>query len=317
MPDDGRGRSASQSRRGIVLNILLTGADGFTGQHFAVLARQQGHTVVALAADLTRPAEVSAGVLSAVAAMPSAQSWAVVHLAALSFVGHADELAFYGVNVLGTINLLAAVAAQPILPASVLIASSANIYGNCEHSPIAESQVPAPVNHYGASKLAMEQLARTYARCFPLIFARPFNYTGPGQAPQFLIPKLVNHFACRAPVVELGNLHVEREYNDVDFVCRSYLHLLEYGEPQGVYNICTGITYTLNDVIGRLQHLTGHQIVVRVNPAFVRADEIQRLCGDPARLQEIWRRAADTWPGGGAMDATLARMLAELRRSAP
>ena len=156
----------------------------------------------------------------------------------------------------------------------------------------------------------MEHLARTYADRLPLVLTRPFNYTGPGQAPQFLIPKLVSNFARRAPVVELGNLHVEREYNDVDFVCRSYLHLLAHGEPLGLYNICTGITYTLDDVIARLRRLVGHNIEVRVSPAFVRANEIQQLCGDPTRLQAVWRTAGDTWPTAASLDATLVRMLA-------
>ncbi|PIF93510.1 nucleoside-diphosphate-sugar epimerase [Acidovorax sp. 62] len=292
------------------MNILLTGANGFTGLRFAALARQAGHEVTALQVDLTEPLAVTNAVASAVAALPQAQPWAVVHLAALSFVGHADELAFYGVNVLGTLNLLAALAGQAERPSCVLVASSANVYGNCPQSPIAESQTPAPVNHYAASKVAMEHLARAYADRLPLVLTRPFNYTGPGQAPQFLIPKLVEHFARRAPVVELGNLHVEREYNDVDFVCRSYLHLLAHGEPLGLYNICTGITYTLDDLIARLRRLAGHAIEVCVNPAFVRPNEIQRLCGDPARLQAVWRTAGDEWPTQTSLDATLARMLA-------
>lgn len=296
------------------MNILLTGASGFTGRHFAALAAAAGHVVLPIECDLTRPHDVLAHVEEALGRCAGPQPlWAVVHLAALSFVGHADELAFYNVNVLGTQNLLAAVAAQPVLPVRVLVASSANVYGNCPHSPIAETQVPAPLNHYAASKLAMEHLARTFADRLPLVLARPFNYTGPGQAPQFLIPKLVQHFAQRAPVVELGNLAVEREYNDVDFVCRSYLHLLAYAEVHGLhnlYNICTGITYSLNDVISRLQNLTGHSVEVCVNPAFVRANEIARLCGDPARLQGIWQRAGEVWPTGAALDTTLARMLA-------
>lgn len=295
------------------MKILLSGAKGFTGQRFAALARQAGHFVVELAADLTRRADVLAEVAVALSSeTPEAvQPWTVVHLAALSFVGHADELAFYNINVLGTLNLLAAIEAQHAQVTCVLVASSANVYGNCQHSPIGESQLPAPVNHYATSKLAMEHMARTYAGRLPLILTRPFNYTGPGQAPQFLIPKLVDHFKRGASVVELGNVHVEREYNDVDFVCNSYLHLLEHGERQELYNICTGITYTLNDVISHLRRLTGHDIEVRVNPAFVRANEIQRLCGDPAQLREVWRRAGAEWPEASALDATLARMLAK------
>jgi len=209
---------------------------------------------------------------------------AVVHLAAISFVGHADDTAFYGVNVVGTINLLSALAALPIAPAKVLLASSANVFGNCDASPITEDQPPAPVNHYAMSKLAMEHMARTYLDRLPVVFTRPFNYTGPGQALNFLIPKLVSHFARRAPAIELGNLHVEREFNDVRMVCDAYLGLLAHGVAGEVYNVCSGKPYTLQTVLDELTNITGHELDVRVNPAFVRASEVHRLCGDPAKL---------------------------------
>jgi nucleoside-diphosphate-sugar epimerase len=259
------------------MNILLTGADGFTGRHFIQSATQAGHQVMALQVDLTDPAAV-------VAQVQGTQPDAVVHLAAISFVGNADLAAFYAVNVIGTMNLLSALSTLSKPPTKVLLASSANIYGNCDASPIAEDQAPAPVNHYAASKLAMEHMARTLADRLPIVISRPFNYTGAGQGGQFLIPKLVDHFARRAPCIELGNLHVEREFNDVRMVCQAYLALLLHGQPGQAYNVCTGQTYTLQNVLDKLQDVTGHQLDVQVNPSFVRANEVHRLCGNPNKL---------------------------------
>ena len=260
------------------MKILLTGTSGFTGRHFMDAATRAGHTVVPLLAELTEPAQVAAEVAQA-------QPDAVVHLAAISFVAHADASALYAVNTVGTTHLLAAVAALHKVPRCVLLASSANVYGNCNHSPIAETQAPAPVNHYAMSKLAMEHMARTYADRLPLIITRPFNYTGPGQAPQFVIPKLVEHYARKAPHIDLGNIHVEREFNDVRLVCEAYLTLLSHGQAGEVYNICTGQAYNLQQVMDALTGLTGHGLEVRVNPEFVRATEVHRLCGDPDKLQ--------------------------------
>jgi nucleoside-diphosphate-sugar epimerase len=257
--------------------ILFTGAAGFTGLFFKSAAEAAGHQVLALQADLTDKAAVAAEVLQAA---PDA----VVHLAAISFVGHADDTAFYGVNVVGTMNLLAGLAALPDKPTKVLLASSANVYGNCDASPITEDQPAAPVNHYAMSKLAMEHMSRTYLDRLPVVFSRPFNYTGPGQAPNFLIPKLVSHFAQRASAIELGNLHVEREFNDVRMVCDAYLALLAHGVPGEVYNVCSGQPYTLQHVIALLSGITGHTMDVQVNPAFVRANEVHRLCGSPDKL---------------------------------
>ena len=162
---------------------------------------------------------------------------AAVHLAAISFVGHADTGAFYDVNVLGTLSLLESLVALPKAPRHILLASSANVYGNCDVSPISEERQPVPVNHYAMSKLAMEYMARNYLDRLPLFFVRPFNYTGLGQTGSFLIPKLVQHFAVNATCIELGNLDVEREFNDVRFVCDAYLKLLVNAVPGEVYNV--------------------------------------------------------------------------------
>jgi nucleoside-diphosphate-sugar epimerase len=283
------------------LKILLTGSDGFTGRHFAELARSTGNEVVPLTADLTDREAMQSEVL---ATAPDA----VLHLAAISFVGHADDNAFYAVNVIGTMNLLAALAQLPQAPRRVLLASSANVYGNCEASPIVESQPPAPVNHYAMSKLAMEHMSRTYADRLPMVITRPFNYTGPGQAVNFVIPKLVDHYARRAPSIALGNLHVEREFNDVQMVCSAYLQLLQHGEAGETYNVCTGRPYTLQYVIDTLTRLTGHQMQVEVNPAFVRANEVHRLCGDPNKLQTLLARHG-TLLDAQPLEDTLRRML--------
>lgn len=262
------------------MKILLTGTSGFTGRHFMDAATRAGHTVVPLLAELTNPAQVKAEVAQA-------QPDAVVHLAAISYVAHEDASALYAVNTVGTTHLLDAVAALRHAPRCVLLASSANVYGNCNHSPIAETQAPAPVNHYAMSKLAMEHMARTYADRLPLIITRPFNYTGPGQAPQFVIPKLVDHYARKAPHIDLGNIHVQREFNDVRMVCEAYLALLSQGKAGEVYNICTGQPYTLQQVMDALTGITGHRLEVRVNPELVRATEVHRLCGDPGKLQAV------------------------------
>lgn len=261
------------------MKLLLTGADGFTGGHFVRLAQQAGHEVVALRSDLKDREGLKQEILDVA---PEA----VVHLAAISFVGHADANAFYDVNVIGTMNLLDALSALPQRPRSVLLASSANVYGNCDQSPISESQPPAPVNHYAMSKLAMEYMARTYLDRLPIFFVRPFNYTGPAQEESFVIPKLVAHFAQRTTLIELGRLDVEREFNDVRFVCEAYLRLLEKAKSGEVYNICSGQPETLKSVIDLLSKMTKHHLQIEVNPAFVRANEVHRLCGNNAKLIE-------------------------------
>lgn len=288
------------------MRTLVTGLGGFTGRYVQAELVSHGHDVVGLQSDLTDAAGLQAE-------MKRVQPDWVVHLAGIAYVGHGEPNDFYRVNVLGTRNLLAALAGCGKRPACVLLASSANVYGNSTEGVLTEASPPNPANDYAVSKLSMEYMARLWLRELPIVIVRPFNYTGPGQSLNFVIPKLVDHYARRAPVVELGNLHVEREFNDVRMVCAAYQTLLAHGRPGEVYNVCGGQAYSLAHVMELLSELSGHRLLPVVNPAFVRAHEVHRLCGDPGKLQRICIDAGVALPSYSLRD-TLAWMLTHAQR---
>ena len=205
-------------------------------------------------------------------------------------MGSPDKISFYAVNVIGTTNLLDAILNLPKTPVKVLVASSANVYGNCDVSFIDENVVPNPINHYAASKLAMEHMALTYKGKIPIIITRPFNYTGPGQDINFVIPKMVDHFLNKKSSISLGNIDVEREFNSVEMVCDLYLSLLKYGVPSEIYNVCSGAVYSLRSIIKILSKITGHSIIVDKDLKFVRENEVSVLKGDPKKLDHLLRQ---------------------------
>jgi GDP-6-deoxy-D-talose 4-dehydrogenase len=215
------------------------------------------------------------------------QPTAIVHLGAISAVTHADMNAFYEVNVIGTDNLLSAAARANVKPSQIILASSANVYGNETAGLLDESTPVQPANHYGVSKLAMEYVGRFYRQSLPVVITRAFNYTGIGHDQRFVIPKLVAHFRARAGSVEVGDIDVEREFNDVRFVVQAYLKFLSVGFATETYNLCTGRLFTLRYVINLLQDLSGHTLEVKVNPAFLRVNEIRALGGSPIKLKAI------------------------------
>jgi nucleoside-diphosphate-sugar epimerase len=170
----------------------------------------------------------------------------------------------------------------------VVLASSANIYGNTRVSSISESTPPTPANDYAVSKLAMEYVAKLFTTQLPIAITRPFNYTGVGQDPKFLVPKIVSHFRQRASQIELGNLDVARDFSDVRDVAAVYAALLDGRSIGGeTVNICSGRAIALGDIIDMCRSITGHNLDVVVNPAFVRADEVKTLKGDPSRLENL------------------------------
>jgi nucleoside-diphosphate-sugar epimerase len=268
--------SPSKGRR-----VLLTGGSGFTGRYLSQRLLADGYDVVDPEASGAFDLAEAPAVRSAI---EEANPDFVIHLAALSFVGHGDPSGFYRVNTVGTINLLDALAALAERPRRVLLASSANVYGNATDDPITEQTPASPVNHYAASKLAMEHLAAAYRDRLPICITRPFNYTGVGQRPDFLVPKLVGHFADRKPVIELGNLDVTRDFSDVRAVTEAYMRLLGTDAPPPLTNICSGVGRSLRWILSELEHLSGHRLEVRTNPALVRAQEVHRLVGSASTL---------------------------------
>ena len=293
--------------------LLITGAAGFTGRHLIRAANQKGYRCIAMAqhegpeattacdtliADLLDPASLEQAILEV-------KPDYIVHLAAISFVAHGNTAEIYEVNQLGTINLLDAIRKNAPEVKKVLIASSANIYGNTAALPITESVPSAPVNHYGMSKVTMELATRLYTD-LPIVLSRPFNYTGCGQSSNFLIPKIVDAFKAGKRAIELGNLDVSRDFSDVRDVVAAYLRLLETDISAPAYNICSGTATSLLSVIDTLNDLAGYDIQVSINPDCIRRDEIKTLYGSPALLEAAignYRKYALT--------DTLAWMLAE------
>lgn len=277
---------------------LITGIHGFTGRYLAECLRNCGYAVAGLShstvegsqdvypCDLLNQSQV-AEVVARV------QPDVVVHLAAVSFVAHGDVTALYLANVVGTRHLLEALARHAGNVRRVVLASSANIYGNSEAQVLTEEVPPAPTNDYAVSKLAMEFMVKLWADRLPITIVRPFNYTGVGQSERFLLPKIVSHFRRRAPVIELGNLNVVRDFSDVRTIMQCYQRLLEPAAPGGVFNLCSGQGHSLQDVLAMMRRLSGHSIEVRVSPSLVRANEVLTLVGSRARLDAAVGRVPD------------------------
>lgn len=276
--------------------ILVTGVDGFTGRHMTAMLAGQGHEVIGIShGEIKSPVEGLAA--SHICDLTDAQALKdvlaavrpdkVAHLAAIAFVSHGIVEDIYRTNIVGTRNLLEAIYVAGGVEA-VLLASSANIYGNRVSGAIDENVAPDPINDYAVSKLAMEFVARLYQERLPIIIVRPFNYTGVGQSINFVIPKIIDHVRRGAATIELGNLDVARDFSDVRDVALAYSALLERPDAAGqTFNICSGKAFSLRDAISMIKEISGHDFEVKINPAFVRKDEVKILWGDRKKIEEF------------------------------
>lgn len=268
--------------------VLITGVSGFTGRHLAATLSGDGWTVLGLGPQ--RISGLQEHLDTDLAETEKIAHWLaevrpthVVHLAALAHVV-GDPLSFYRVNVLGTESLLDALVRSGVALQKVLLASSANVYGNAIASPITEETPLQPMNHYARSKVAMESLALSWLNKLPISIVRPFNYTGSGQSEIFLFPKIVASHFRRDPVLKLGNLSVSRDLSDIAYVCEAYRRLLRAAKVGEVVNVCSGAGLSIANALAIIGEMAGYIPKVEVDPSLVRAGEVNELLGDPSRL---------------------------------
>jgi GDP-4-dehydro-6-deoxy-D-mannose reductase len=296
------------------VKAVVTGASGFVGAHLCAYLSANGDDVVAL--DRRRDPAVDVTDRAAVLrALEGAQPDAVYHLAAYAHVGDSwsEPAVVARVNVEGTVNVLDA-AQQFGAPRVLVVGSAAEYAGAAAERPITEDAPIDPITPYGASKAAAAVYARQafVAHGLPTIRVRPFNHTGPGQAPSFLIPALAERIAraeaAGADEITVGSLEPVREINDVRDVVRAYRLLIEHGTPGDVYNVCSGRGYSVREIVERLVALATRPLRIVVDPALVRPVDVPSFVGDATKL-----RAATGYEPEYSLDDTLSAALEDAR----
>lgn len=282
---------------------LVTGASGFAGPHLIRHLREEGYEVAGGVHDGShtqlpegcQPVDLDVTDREAMRqAVAKTQPDEIYHLAGLTHPGSGAVDLFYQVNFGGALNLLEAVR-EKRPEARVLLAGSAYAYGRVDH-PIAETEPFEPVNHYGVSKAAADLLGRSYAlQGLWVINVRPFNHSGPGQSPDFLLPTLVQQFAeiragKRDPEIQLGNLDSVRDLSDVRDVVRAYHWALQIGRPGEAYNVGSGRGVPVRDLFELVRREARVEVDLAVDPSRVRATDIPYLVAnaDKARRELGW-----------------------------
>lgn len=270
------------------MKTLVTGHSGFVGRHFMArysaipLADSRGRI------DLHDTERLRCFISTA------KPKW-VVHLAAASSVVESlkDERAVYETNVLGTLGLLDALKVTGF-KGRFLYISSSEVYGALPDSrlPASEQLCPQPRNPYAASKTMAETLCQQwmYQAGFEIIIARPFNHTGPGQSDRFSVAGFARQVAeiqlgLRDRKVVVGDLSAVRDFLDVRDVVTAYQMLLEKGRAGEIYNVASGEGRSLGTILNLIVEEARVNIEIEVEPARLRAADVARMVGDPAKVK--------------------------------
>jgi GDP-4-dehydro-6-deoxy-D-mannose reductase len=290
---------------------LITGASGFVAPHFLRLLQTAEPGAQVLGVDLTPPAWSGAGVStrtlnlldrSAVeAVLQEFRPTRVLHLASVSSVAVSwkSPVESFQNNTNIFLHLLEGLRKFD-LGARVLSVGSSEEYGRVgpEDLPLKETHPLAPGSPYGVARVAQEQLSKVFAEGFgqDIVMTRSFNHLGPGQKAQFVVSSFAKQMAdakkagTKNFTLTAGNTKVVRDFLDVRDVVRAYFDLFNRGVAGEVYNVCSGVGRSLDEVLALLADIAGLELRVETDPALVRPNELMEIVGSAEKI-----RAAVGW----------------------
>lgn len=229
----------------------------------------------------------------------------VFHLAAIAATGESYNNAGEVItnNIKAQLNLLDALLENKLFNCKTLIVSSAEVYGDVrkEDLPINEDTPLRPVNPYAVSKIAQDFLGLQYflSHKLPIIRTRPFNHIGPRQSPSFVVPAFAKKIAeiekgTNPPVLTAGNLDTRRDFTDVRDMVVAYAQLMDKGVLGEVYNIGSGTSYKISDVLNRLLSFSEKKIKVEVDESQFRKNDTEESRCDNKKIAGLTGWKAST-----------------------
>lgn len=280
--------------------ILIFGVSGFAGRYLAKELVESGYTVYGtdLAKNPALPREVEfikSDVMKAdevEKVVLSVNPDAVVNLAAVNSVGDSwnNLMRTISVNVSGALNILEAVRKCEPIPKILFIGSSEEYESTSDN--ITEDMKLNSNNPYGVSTITQDYLMEIYKEHYKMecYYVRPFNQLGVGQKTNSALPSFCHQVAeieksGKSGVVEVGNLDVERDYTDIRDIVRAYRLILEGENSATIYNIGSGRTYTMRELLEYIISLSSQEIEIKVNPELVRPVDSQRICCDYSKIK--------------------------------
>jgi GDP-4-dehydro-6-deoxy-D-mannose reductase len=233
----------------------------------------------------------------------------IYHLAGVSFPAEADRTprSALEINITGTISVIDAM--KRFCPkGKLLVVGSAKEYDINAEGLVSEESIPNPTNFYGISKYATELIGQQYCRQYGLDirFTRSFNHTGPGQSYLFVCSDWARQVVMAEgglgpPEVRTGDCGVEIDFSDVRDVVNAYWLIMEKGKKARVYNVCSGRTRKLSDILDYLVKKSSKRItVIKEKRKLRKVKTYHRLAGDNARL-----RAETGWKPAIPFEKTL------------
>ncbi|GJM43516.1 MAG: GDP-mannose 4,6-dehydratase [Gemmatimonadota bacterium] len=312
------------------MRILVVGATGFVGGHLLAECRERGDTL----SGTFRPGEqlpMGDGVSwhgvevldsqAMDAALAATRPEGIVYLAGQANValGNRDPVNTFRINAEGTLRMLGAMDREAP-DARIIVVTSAEVYGVTaqDQMPVKEDAPLSPRTPYGVSKAAADLAAAQASGSggLDVIRIRPFNHVGPGQRRGFVVPDFASQIAAievgqATPELKVGNLSARRDFTDVRDIVRGYREALDHGKTGEVYNLCSGHSVAIDDLVRELVDRASVDIRIVRDESRLRPSDVPEFRGDPTRAQRDFG-----WKATIPLERSLTDVLEEWRRAA-
>lgn len=316
-------------------NILVTGGAGYIGSHACKALKQAGYTPVTFDnlvtgwQDAVKFGPFEQGELTDRARLDAVfaqyKPAAVMHFAALSQVGEAmaEPGRYWANNVIGSLTLIEAAVAAGCL--DFVFSSTCATYGEHDNVVLDENTSQEPLNAYGASKRAIEDILRDFraAHGMRTVIFRYFNVAGAdpdGEVGEFhrpethLVPLMLDAIDGKRDALTVFGT----DYDTPDGTCiRDYVHVcdlvdahvlglkwLEQDKESRVFNLGTGSGFSVREVIDQSSSVTNREVPYTIGPR--RAGDCTKLVSGSVR--------AETELGWKPHRSTLKTMIADAWR---
>ena len=294
------------------MNVLITGITGFAGSHLAdyILDNHPDVQVYGMIRWRSRMENIRhlegrihlmeadlKDMTSLKKCLAEVEPELIFHLAAQSFVPTSWKCPAetFQINAVGQINLFEAVLSLGMSP-KIQIAGSSEEYGlvNSNEVPMKETNPLRPLSPYAVSKVAQDLLGWQYFKSYGMkvVRTRGFNHTGPRRGEVFICSNFARQIVeiekkKREPVIRVGNLDAKRDFTDVRDMVRAYWLSLEKGEAGEVYNLGTGKTYSIKEVLDMLLGLSQVDVKITVDPDRLRPSDVPILLSDCSKFMKL------------------------------